>query len=158
MTSSETVQFVLCRIGDQAIAFNVFDVERVLPYERVTPLPGAPEFLEGMLPYGEVTIPVIDLRKRFETRAVNRRETRTVVVLWEEGRIGLVVDTVSGLVKVPVDTVTPPTKMVQGLVADYLQGIVRHGEETMLVLAVSAILNASERIALDNFSIEEAHG
>src|SRR2546422_7023683 len=76
MTGGDDVQLVTFRVGGQDFAFNIFQVERILRYEAPSPLPKAPDFLEGVLRYQGGAIPLVDLRKRLGTAA--RSEERRV--------------------------------------------------------------------------------
>jgi purine-binding chemotaxis protein CheW len=144
----DEVQLVVFRIATAELAFNIFQVERVLRYQAPEPLPGAPESLEGVLPYGDGVVPVIDLRKRTSVAATVGEETRVVVVELDQGRVGVVVDAVREVLRVPADRVSPPPALVRGLAAAYISGIVRQGQRTIVVLAASKLLGGAERIAL----------
>ncbi len=117
MTSSagDDVQLVTFKVGGQDFAFNIFQVERILRYEAPAPLPKAPAFLEGVLQYQGAAVPLIDLRKRLGAAAALRDDTRTVILEFEGGRIGIVVDAVTEVMQVPATTVTPPPGIVKGL-------------------------------------------
>ena len=75
-------------------------VERILRHEVPAPLPKAPDFLEGVLRYQGVAVPLIDLRKRLNVAAPLKEETRTVILEWEGGKIGVVVDAVLPLAQI----------------------------------------------------------
>ena len=94
-TAGDDVQLVTFRVGGQDFAFNIFQVERILRYETPVPLPKAPDFLEGVLQYQGSAVPLVDLRKRLGVEAPQREETRTVILEFDGGKIGLVVDTVN---------------------------------------------------------------
>src|SRR5438128_9732133 len=79
MTSGDDIQLVTFRVGGQDFAFNIFQVERILRYESPSPLPKAPDFLEGVLQYHGTAIPLIDLRKRLGAPAALKDDTRTVI-------------------------------------------------------------------------------
>ena len=156
--TQEEVQLVTFRVGGQEFGFNIFDVERVLRYESPAPLPQAPDFLEGVLQFGESIVPVIDLRKRLGVDAVLAEETRTVILEWEQGRIGIVVDAVVELLKVPVDEIASPPPLVRGLAAEYINGIFSRDGRTIIILAISRILSSKERIALEGATSKATHG
>ncbi len=156
--TQEEVQLVTFRVGGQEFGFNIFDVERVLRYESPAPLPQAPDFLEGVLQFGETIVPVIDLRKRLGVDAVLAEETRTVILEWEQGRIGIVVDAVVELLKVPVDEIASPPPLVRGLAAAYINGIFSRDGRTIIILAISRILSSKERIALEGATSKATHG
>lgn len=149
MTSGDDVQVVTFRIAGQEFAFNIFHVERILRYEAPVRLPDAPAFLEGVLRYRDGTIPVVDLRKRLRVEAPNREETRVIVLEWDPGRIGVVVDTVTEVLRVPAEVVAPPPEYVRGLAAKYVAGIIALDGRTIVLLHPRRLLTSKERLALE---------
>lgn len=154
MSAEDELQVVVFRIGGQQFAFNILEVERILRYEAPVPLPKAPDFLEGMLSYTSGPVPVVDLRKRLDVEAPVRKETRIMILEWEQGKIGVIVDAVVELLKVSAEEVTPPPPLVRGLAADYINGIITRNGRTVVVLAVAKILSSTERLALDAATAE----
>ena len=106
--SGDDVQLVTFKVGGQDFAFNIFQVERILRYEAPAPLPKAPDFLEGVLQYQGGAIPLVDLRKRLGTAAPLREDTRTVILEFDGGKIGMIVDAVTEVLQVAAQSVTPP--------------------------------------------------
>ena len=96
----DDVQLVTFKVGGQDFAFNIFQVERILRYEAPAPLPKAPEFLEGVLQYQGGAVPLVDLRKRLGAAAPLREDTRTVILEFDGGKIGVIVDTVTEVMQV----------------------------------------------------------
>lgn len=149
MTTGDDIQLVIFKVAGQDFAFNIFQVERILRYEAPAPLPKAPDFLEGVLRYQDAAVPLIDLRKRLGVAAPHREETRTVVLEWEGGKIGAVVDAVTEVLQVAATEVTPPPKIVKGLAAEYITGLVVTGGRTIIVLNTARLLSSAERLALE---------
>ncbi|MFB3110737.1 MAG: chemotaxis protein CheW, partial [Gemmatimonadales bacterium] len=149
MSTNEEVQLVVFRVGGHEFGLNIFDVERVLRYEKPAPLPQAPDFLEGIMEYEDTAIPVIDLRKRLNVDASVRDDTRTMILEWEQGRIAVVVDAVIELLRAPVDEIVPPPPIVRGLAAEYISGIFVRDGRTIVILSVPKILSSTERLALE---------
>ncbi len=152
--SSDEVQLVVFRLGDAEFAFNIFQVERVLRHQAPEPLPNAPPFLEGLLPYGDGVVPVFDLRKRVGAPAPLSDETRTIIVELEQGRVGVVVSAVREVLRVPAERVSAPPALVRGLTAAYIAGVVRLEQRTVVVLAAPKLLTSTEHIALDELLVE----
>jgi purine-binding chemotaxis protein CheW len=152
--SSDEVQLVTFRLGDAEFAFNIFQVERVLRHQVPEPLPQAPAFLEGILAYGDGVVPVVDLRKRVGIPAPVAEDTRIVVVELEQERVGVVVDGVKEVLRVPAEQVTPPPPLVKGLAASYISGVVRLEQRTVIVLAPAKLLTTTERVALKDLLVE----
>jgi len=147
MTEDE-LQFVIFQVGSQSLALSIFQVERILRWEQPAALPNAPAFLEGVLPYGDGVVPVVDLRKRLDVPATQQEETRVMVLELEDQRVGIVVDAVSEVVRVDARTITPPPPMVRGLAAKYITGILSQPDRTVVVLNAGKLLNSKERLAL----------
>ena len=156
MTAGDDVQLVAFRVAGQEFAFNIFQVERILRYEAPSPLPKAPAYLEGVIRYEGAAVPVVDLRKRLSAPAPLRDDTRIVVLEWDKGRIGIVVDTVTEVMLAGAAEVTAPPPIVRGLAADYITGLVVRGERTVIVLNAGKLLTSTERLALEGATAEAA--
>jgi purine-binding chemotaxis protein CheW len=148
MTTGDDVQLVTFRVGRQEFAFDILQVERILRYSAPSPLPKAPGFLEGVMPYGESAVPVIDLRKRFDLEAVIREETRLMVLELDGQRIAVLVDEVLEVLRVDSTAIAAPSPIVSGLAAVYIAGIVTRPGRTVIILNARKLLSSSERLAL----------
>lgn len=149
MSGGDDIQLVTFRIAGQDFAFNIFQVERILRYESPAPLPKAPDFLEGVLRYQGAAIPLIDLRKRLGAPAPLRDDTRTIILEWDGGRIGVIVDVVMEVLQVAATEVTPPPGIVKGLAAEYITGLVVQGDRTIVVFNTGKLLSSKEKLALE---------
>ena len=147
-SSGDDIQLVTFRVAGQDFAFNIFQVERILRYEAPAPLPKAPEFLEGVLQYQGTAIPLIDFRKRLSVPAPLRDDTRTIILDWDGGKLGVVVDAVTEVMQVTATDVTQPHSIVRGLAAEYITGLVVKDKRTIVVLNTGKLLASKEKIAL----------
>ena len=146
--TGDDIQLVSFRVGSQEFAFDILQVERILRHVAPSPLPKAPEFLEGIVPYEGGAVPVIDLRKRFELEAPIREETRLMIVNLGDQRVGVLVDEVREVMRVDSTTISAPGPVVSGLAAAYIAGIVTRPERTIIILNARKLLSSSERLAL----------
>ena len=153
--TGDDVQLVTFRLGGQDFAFNIFQVERILRYEAPAALPKAPDFLEGVLQYQGTAIPVIDLRKRLSVPASLKDDTRIMVLEWDGGRIGVVVDAVTEVMQIAAAQVTPPPSLVRGLAAEYITGLVGQDARTIIVLNTGKLLASKEKLALQTVLKEQ---
>ncbi len=148
MPTDDEIQIVVFRVGDQEFALDIFQLERILRYERPSRVPHAPDFLEGVVGYGDGVAPVVDLRKRLEVPAGLTEEVRIMILLLDDDRVGVLVDQVIEVLRIDSTTITPPPPIVRGLAAEFLSGIVRRGERTILMLNAGRLLSSKERLAL----------
>jgi purine-binding chemotaxis protein CheW len=148
MNSGDDVQVVTFKVGRQEFAFDILQVERILRYSPPSPLPKAPLFLEGVMPYGQGAVPVIDLRKRFELDASIREETRLMVLELDDQRVAVLVDEVREVLRVDSTAIASPGPVVSGLAAVYIAGIIARPDRTILILNARKLLSSTERLAL----------
>jgi len=148
MDSGDDIQVVTFKVGRQEFAFDILQVERILRYSPPSPLPKAPLFLEGVMPYGQGAVPVIDLRKRFELDAPIREETRLMVLEFDDQRVAVLVDEVREVLRVDSTAITAPGPVVSGLAAVYIAGIVARPDRTIIILNARKLLSSTERLAL----------
>src|SRR6059036_1708327 len=158
MTTGDDVQLVTFKVAGQDLAFNIFQVERILRYEAPAPLPKAPDFLEGVLRYQGAAVPLVDLRKRLGVAAPLREETRTVILEWEGGaaKLGVVVDAVTEVLQVAAPEISSPPTIVKGLAAEYIAWLVVKDGRTIIVLNTARLLSSKEKVALETAVREPA--
>jgi len=148
VTTADELQFVVFRLGTQQFGLAITQVERILRYTPPAPVPEAPDFLEGVAPYAGGVVPVVDLRKRFGLDPVLREETRMVVVQLEDQNVAVVVDQVMEVLRVDSREISSPPRMVRGLAAKYISGIISRPGGTIVVFNAARLLSSTERLAL----------
>src|SRR6266480_4041473 len=77
-----------------------------------------------------------------------REDTRTVILEFDGGKIGVIVDVVTEVMQVAAEAVTPPPGIVKGLAAEYIAGLVVQNGRTIVVLNTNKLLNSKEKLAL----------
>lgn len=151
------VQLVTFRVGGQEFGLDVFAVHEILRWQGVTAVPRAPAFVEGVLDVRGAVVPVVDLRRRFETGRVEYdEETRIVLVQFGGERLGLVVDSVTEVLRAPETAISAPPAYIRGLAAEFVRGIVRLEGRLIILLDLDRILTSEERIALEGAEMAPA--
>ena len=148
MNLEDQIQLVAFRVGSQEFALEILQVERILRYERPAPLPRSPDFLEGVVTYDGIPVPVVDLRQRLELPAPIDEQTRLMVLALEDQRVAVIVDEVREVLRVDSTTIIAPPPIVRGLAAAYIAGLVTRGERMLILLQAARLLSSTERLAL----------
>jgi len=106
-------QFIIFRLGGQEYGMPIAAVEEIArPPERITRLPKAPSFIDGMMNLRGIVVPIVDLRRRFDVASKEPGIAERVLVLAiGGGKTGFLVDSVSEVLKVPTDAVRPAPKL-----------------------------------------------
>jgi len=112
----------------------VEQVKEVLKVMEITPVPHTPPYISGVISLRGTVLPVYDLRKRLGlSDGVRGDKSRVVVVSLDDEDVGLLVDRVTGVVKLMSDAVRPtPENIEQG--AEFLRGIARKNDKLYILL------------------------
>ncbi len=130
----EEIDLLSFRLGGESYALLVKDVREVLKARSLTPVPNAPSYILGVTGLRGAVLPVIDLCVRFGlVPGVRDEKSRIIVVGSSEEDVGLVVDRVTGVLRIMPDEIRPtPEHVEQG--AAFLRGIVRKDEKLYILL------------------------
>lgn len=141
---SAELQLVLFDLASEHYAVSSQSVREIIRMQNITRVPGALPFVEGVTNLRGKVVPVIDLRKRLALPASEESKDMRIVVL-EVGSeyVGLIVDGVSEVLRIPYSLIEPPSSVVHGPDADYILGIAKL--ETRLVI----LLDADKLLSLD---------
>ncbi len=147
--TSDVLQLVTFRLGNEEFSVDILKVQEIIRDMELTRVPRAPDFVEGVINLRGKVIPVIDLRKRFDFEAGEKTsETRIIVIDVNERTVGLRVDGVSEVLRLPADTVEPAPALVSGSGSDYISGVGKVDNRLIILLDVGKLLSESERDAL----------
>ncbi len=96
------VQLCSFRIGGEDYAVDLMRVREIIHPLPITPVPRAPASVEGVVRLRGEVVPVLDVRKRLGVPAAPpSRKTRFLIVNVARRRIGLVVDEVCEVLRLP---------------------------------------------------------
>ncbi|HLZ82168.1 MAG TPA: chemotaxis protein CheW [Caulobacteraceae bacterium] len=152
-------QFLVFRLGAEEFGLPIASVDEVTRApEQITRVPGTPRFLQGVINLRGEVLPIVDQRRRFDLPAFegDKQRQRLVVVRSERHRAGLVVDSVSEVLRTPADAIEPAPD-IAGETARLVQGVVNSdGRRMVLVLDPAELLSRTERSLLDKFAAKGA--
>jgi purine-binding chemotaxis protein CheW len=153
VNDADEIQVVIFRVGPQEFALDIFQIERILRYERPASVPKAPDFLEGVVQFGDAVVPIVDLRKRLEVPVEQGDDVRIMILRLDEHKVGVLVDQVVEVARVDSTAISAPPPLVRGLAADYIAGIITRPNRTIVMLHATRLLSATERIALGDVAL-----
>jgi len=91
---SNVSEIAVFKIENEEFAFDIEDVQEIIKYDEITPVPDAPEFIEGILNLRGQVIPIMSLPKRLNFEERIDEKTKIIVCLIKNERIGFIVDDV----------------------------------------------------------------
>ncbi len=148
-TARELRQFISFSVGEEEYGLELLRVKEVIRVRETTWLPKAPSFVKGIINLRGEVIPIIDLRDRFGLQVQEETPQTRVIVVEVEGRpMGMVVDSVNQVVRVPADQIDPPPPVLGGFSQEFITGVGKLDDKLVILLNADAILTMKERAAL----------
>ena len=135
-------EFLTFRLGAEEYGIDILRVQEIRSYEAPTRIANSPAFIKGVVNLRGVIVPIIDLRLKLGCDSAEYNTFTVVVVLNVRGRVvGAVVDSVSDVLELTRDNITPAPALNSSVDASYITGIgtIKHGQgeneaERMLIL------------------------
>ena len=149
----QLVMFIVC---GEKYAIDIMKAKEIIKPVKVTPLPEVFDFIKGVINLRGMLLPVISLKERLgivdEDLEELGAEARIILVGMDKMVIGVFVDSVEEIIRMPLKDIQPPPRISKGIGAEYLQGICRMDGEALVLLDLNKILSSSERIMMDGLS------
>ncbi len=154
-TSTET-QLVIFDLAAEFYGVDIGDVREIIRMQTITRVPGAPSFVEGVINLRGRVVPVVDLRKRLNLKVGEQTMESRIVVIDIGGRdVGVIVDGVTEVLRIPLSAVEPPSTMITNVDSDYLKGIAKLETKLIILLDLNKVLSAAEMQRIS--ALEIAH-
>lgn len=146
--SLDSVAHVVLRLDELCIALPLAAVERVIQAVALTPLPGAPDIVLGVLNLQGRIIPVFNLRRRLglAERALALND-HIVIARARRRPAALVADKVSGVTACTETDWVDAARILPRL--DHVAGVVRRDDGLLLVHDLDRFLSLDEEAGLE---------
>jgi len=150
------VQLVTFMLGAEEFGVPISQIQEIDRLGKVTKVPNAAQFIEGITNLRGEVIPVLDTRKRFELEA-KTADDRTRIIIVDMGGIktGLVVDSVREVLNLARKDIAPPPEAIGSAIdQQFISGIgkVDAGKRMIVLLDVEKILSRQEQVHLSEVS------
>lgn len=144
-TAVEEKQLVVFNLGNESYAVDISIVKEIIQLQTITRVPGAPHSVQGVINLRGSVIPVVDLRKRFNLSEVEKsKDTRIVVITCKGQEVGVIVDSVAQVLRIPVDAIEPAENVFSEKHVGHLLGIIKLKDRLVILLDMDQILNHQE--------------
>lgn len=146
----DLLQLVSFKLGEEEFGVDILKVQEINRLVDITKVPRAPSFVEGVINLRGKVIPIIDLRKRFGLDLKERdKDTRIVVVDIEGSIMGMIVDAVSEVLRLPASTIEPAPEIATSIDSEYIRGVAKLEDRLLIFLDLSKVFSQQERMAIN---------
>ncbi len=137
-------QLVVFSLANENYGVDITAVREIITFQKVTPIPKAPDYVEGIINLRGKVIPVIDLRLRLGLPAAPASNDTRIMVVELSGRtVGCIVDGVREVLTVTREIVDPPPAASLAK-ADYLEGIAKLPESLVILVNLERAIGRDE--------------
>jgi len=144
---SETVQLIGLYLDENLFGIDISNILEIIKYRAITPLPESPPYVKGIINLRGKVIPVFSLRSKFGFYEKEEMEKgRIIVIENESGDYGVIVDSVTEVLRIENSDINPTPELISGVSAEYIEGMVKLEETILIVLNINRIFSREKDI------------
>ncbi|PKM80062.1 MAG: chemotaxis protein CheW [Firmicutes bacterium HGW-Firmicutes-14] len=139
-------QFVVFILGKEIYGINISRVREIIPLQELTAIPRAAEYVMGVINLRGTVVPVYDLAGKLGIESSGRgRSTRIVVLEVRNFVVGIIVDMVSEVLRIPAEIIEAPSSVItHNLNEQFIEGIANCSDRLIILLNLDNSLVAGE--------------
>ena len=147
----EQDQYLVFTAVEQEYGIQAMRVQEISAMIEITKVPNAPAFIEGILNLRGRLVSIINFRKKFGFPPQDQDEdTRIVIVEYRGFPIGILVDSVEEVIRIPSENVQKlPEGTVTAASEEYLTGVGMLDKRLVILLDVDQLLTQAEQLQVD---------
>ncbi|MBR9787923.1 MAG: chemotaxis protein CheW [Vibrionaceae bacterium] len=144
-TNDEVLQWVTFQLEEETYGINVMQVREVLRYTEIAPVPGAPDYVLGIINLRGNVVTVIDTRSRFGlVEGEVTDNTRIIVIESERQVIGILVDSVAEVVYLRSSEIDTTPSVGTDESAKFIQGVSNRDGKLLILVDLNKLLTEDE--------------
>lgn len=148
-------QIVVFSLGQEEFAVEIARVREIVRMQPIRRMPGTPPFIEGIVNLRGSIVPIVDLRKRFgiHDSEIERNQRKIVIVDLDNRQIGILVDHVTEILRIPDESIEPaPEVVAEEIERDYITGVAKQEDRLIVLLDMIRIFSTEEQVELKDVS------
>jgi purine-binding chemotaxis protein CheW len=153
----EEIELVSFTLSDEEYAINISGVKEIIRPADMVKIPNSPDYVKGLISHRERLLPVIDLKIKFKSKTTEPNDSSRIIIIDIQNiLIGLFVDSVKGIIKIPKFIIEPPPNMIAETESDELFGIAKlnAGRRLVMLIDLEKIFSYDDLKKLEESSAE----
>ncbi|WP_018864345.1 MULTISPECIES: chemotaxis protein CheW [Thioalkalivibrio] len=145
MAKADTAPYVTFSLAEETYAIDVLQVQEVLKVTEIAPVPGVPDYILGIINLRGNVVTVIDARRRMglEDREPDEA-SRIVIIDVDNQNVGILVDSVSEVVRISLDSVEPAPEVGNDDSSRFIQGVTSTDQGLTILVDLNKLLSDEE--------------
>ncbi len=142
----DIAQLTAFLVGDEEYVVDILRIREIIKPLPITSVRCGPKYVQGVVSLRGIVVPVVDMRVRFGIEPRPGKHVRMVIMAVDGRLLGLIVDQVTEVVRLPVNSIRPAPGILEGGHAPYFMGVVQHRNRLLTMLNVRAVVSSEEMI------------
>ncbi len=144
-STDQVLQWVTFKLQEETYGINVMQVQEVLRYTDIAPVPGAPMYVLGIINLRGNVVTVIDTRARFGLPPSDVTENSRIVIIEADKQvIGILVDSVDEVVYLRASELDTAPNVGTDESAKFIQGVSNRDGELLILVDLNKLLTDEE--------------
>ena len=141
----KVLQYVTFRLDDETYGIDVMQIQEVLRYTEIAPVPGAPDYVLGIINLRGNVVTVIDTRRRFGLADAEVTDATRIVVMESDSQVmGILVDSVAEVVYLKASDIETAPNVGNEESARFIQGVCKRNGELIILVEFEKMLSDHE--------------
>lgn len=139
------LQYVTFQLDHETYGINVMQIQEVLRYTEIAPVPGAPDYVLGIINLRGNVVTVIDTRKRFGLIEAELSDNSRIVVIEVDNQVvGILVDSVAEVVYLKQSEMETAPNVGNEESAKFIQGVCNKNGELIILVEFEKLMSEEE--------------
>lgn len=145
IAEDEVLQWVTFQLDRETYGINVMQVQEVLRYTDIASVPGAPDFVLGIINLRGNVVTVIDTRSRFGLEPAELTDNSRIVIIEAEKQVlGIMVDSVAEVVYLRSSEIDMAPSVGTEESSKFIQGVSNRDGELLILVDLNKLLSDEE--------------
>lgn len=145
--TGEELHLVTFSLDREEYGVEIGSVQEIIRVGQITSVPNAPDYVQGVINLRGRVLPVLNLRKKFQLPEGQFTKNSRIMVVESTGKVlGILVDGVSQVVKIPLASVEHPPSDVEEA-KTYVKGIGKMDSRLIMIMDMEKVLMKESRQA-----------
>ncbi len=151
--SEEVFQWVTFKLENETYGVNVMQVQEVLRYTEIAPVPGAPDYVLGIINLRGNVVTVIDTRLKFGLMPAEITDNSRIIIIEAEKQVvGILVDSVAEVVYLKASEIDDAPSVGTEESARFIQGVSNRKDDLLILVDLNKLLSDNEWDELSQFA------
>lgn len=136
-------------LADEEYAVEILKVQEIIQMQKVTPVPGSPSFIRGVINLRGKVIPVVELREKFSMKQLNDTDKTVIIVMMIEKSdstvtMGIIIDDVKEVLDLSADSIEQTPNLGGDVDTGFIMGICKADDNVKMLLDIDKVLTTEE--------------